>query len=144
MADTFRLEIVTPERLFYDGQVEMVIVRTLSGDEGFMANHAWACKLLNTGELWLKEEGSRDYRVAAISGGFIDVKTETIIFTDSAEWPDEIDVERSKSHKETAEKFLKSHKEKDTEQEEWNHAKISLLKAVNRMLVAEGGVIKRK
>jgi F-type H+-transporting ATPase subunit epsilon len=144
MAESVRLNIVTPERLFYEGEVELVIVRTLTGDEGFMARHAWACKLLDTGELWMKELGSRDYKVAAISGGYVDVKEEITIFTDSAEWPEEIDKERSKAHKETAEQFLETHKEKETEEEEWNRARRSRRKAITRMNVAEGGAIKRK
>ena len=144
MAKSVKLEIVTPERLFYEGDVELVIVRTLTGDEGFMANHMWGCKLLDTGELWLKESGSKDYKVAAISEGFIDVKDIITIFTDAAEWPEEIDKERSMTKKEIAESFLETHKEKETDQEEWKHAKASLMKSITRMHVAEGGYLKRK
>ncbi|MDR2156275.1 MAG: ATP synthase F1 subunit epsilon [Clostridiales Family XIII bacterium] len=137
MADSIRLEIVTPERLFYDNDVELVIVRTLSGDEGFMARHSWACKLLDIGEIWIQEAGSKDFKVGAISGGFIDVKTEITIFTDSAEWPGEIDVERSKSHKETAEAWLRTHK--DADETDILKARISFNKALTRMNVAAGG-----
>ena len=144
MAKSLRLEIVTPERLFYEGEVELVIVRTLTGDEGFMAGHMWGCKLLDTGELWLKEKGSKDYKVAAVSEGFIDVKDMITIFTDAAEWPEEIDMERSMTKKELAETFLKSHKEKDTDREEWKHSRVSLMKSITRMNVAAGGSLKRK
>ena len=88
MAKSFRLEVITPERLFYEGDVEMVIVRTLLGYEGFLANHSWACKLLDTGVLKIKETGAKEFKIAAITGGFIDVKDRIIIFTDAAEWPD--------------------------------------------------------
>ncbi|MBR5088014.1 MAG: hypothetical protein IK093_01160, partial [Ruminiclostridium sp.] len=37
MAKKVNLEIITPSKVFYRGDVELVIVRTLSGDEGFMA-----------------------------------------------------------------------------------------------------------
>jgi len=144
MAKTLRLEIVTPERLFYQGEVELVIVRTLAGDEGFMANHMWACKLLDIGELWIKEAGSKDYRVAAISGGFIDVKDEIIIFTDAAEWPEEVDMELNMSRKDIAEKFFSTHTEKDTDTEEWNRFKVSLTQSITRMNVAQGGRLKRR
>jgi F-type H+-transporting ATPase subunit epsilon len=139
MANSIRLEIVTPERLFYDNDVELVIVRTLTGDEGFMARHSWACKLLDVGEIWIQEAGSKDFKVGAISGGFIDVKTEITIFTDAAEWPSEIDVERSKSHKETAENWLKTHSRADTDEADILKAKLSLNKALVRMNVAAGG-----
>ena len=42
MASSVRLEIITPSKKFYQGDVELVIVRTLEGDEGFMKGHAWA------------------------------------------------------------------------------------------------------
>ncbi|MDR0357596.1 MAG: ATP synthase F1 subunit epsilon [Clostridiales Family XIII bacterium] len=139
MANSIRLEIVTPERLFYDNDVELVIVRTLTGDEGFMANHSWACKLLGIGEIWIQEAGSKDFKIGAVSGGFIDVKTEITIFTDSAEWPNEIDVERSKSHMESARDWLKTHSRADTDEAEILKAKVSLNKALTRMHVAQGG-----
>lgn len=57
MAKSVQLEVITPSKLFYKGEVG-VITRTLQGDEGFMADHAkWACKLLDTGELWFREVG---------------------------------------------------------------------------------------
>ena len=86
MAKSFKLEIVTPERLFYSGEAEVVVVRTLSGEEGFLADHVWACKLLGSGELRFREPGSGEHRLANISGGFIDVHGDVMVFSDSAEW----------------------------------------------------------
>ena len=51
--NSVKLEIITPSKLFYRGEVDLVIVTTLSGDEGFMAGHCWGCKLLDIGELWI-------------------------------------------------------------------------------------------
>ena len=85
MAKTINLEIITPEKLFYKGEAEMVIVSTREGKEGFMANHAWACKLLAPGEVQIKEDGGA-FRVGKLSGGYIDVKEKTVIFADTAEW----------------------------------------------------------
>ena len=86
MAKTFLLEIVTPEKIFYTGEVELVVTRTLVGEEGFLANHVWACKLLDTGELRFREAGSKELRRADISGGLVDVHGDIVVFTDSAEW----------------------------------------------------------
>ena len=96
MASSVRLEIITPSKKFYQGDVELVIVRTLEGDEGFMKGHAWACKLLDIGEMWIQEKGAakNSYKVAAIAGGFIDVKDTIIIYTDAVEWAEDIDMER--------------------------------------------------
>ena len=96
MANSVKLEVITPSKLFYSGEVELVIVTTLTGDEGFMANHSWATKLLDVGELWIQEKGKTydEFKVAAVSGGFIDVKESIVIFTDAAEWSEDIDMER--------------------------------------------------
>ncbi|MDR0853403.1 MAG: ATP synthase F1 subunit epsilon [Clostridiales Family XIII bacterium] len=144
MANTIRLEIVTPEKLFYEGDVEMAIARTVTGDEGFMANHAWACKLLSTGELWIKEAGSKEYRIAAISGGFIDVKDEIMIFADAAEWPEEIDLARTEIAKLKAEEWLEKHDLADSEADEVEEKKAALDRAQNRENVSKGGSVTRK
>ena len=143
MANSVLLEVVTPSKLFYMGEVEMVIVRTLTGDEGFMANHTWACKLLDTGELWIKEKGEKDFKVAAISGGFVDIKDQFIIYTDAAEWPNDIDVSRCKNEKERAEKWLKTHPPEEDNDINVVKAKLAINKAINRMKVADSGLMRK-
>jgi F-type H+-transporting ATPase subunit epsilon len=140
MANKFKLEIVTPERLFYEGEAELVIVRAKDGDEGFMAGHSWACKLLDVGEIWIQEAGQKDFKIAAGAQGFIDVKDEIMIFVDTAEWPADIDASRAQSEKERAEAILGGRKGVHADDdEEYNKARVSLNKAVNRMKVAKGG-----
>jgi F-type H+-transporting ATPase subunit epsilon len=140
MANSFKLQIVTPERLFYEGDAEMVIVRTMSGDEGFMAGHAWACKLLNVGEIWIQEKGQKEFRIAAGAQGFIDVKGEITVFVDAAEWPGDIDLSRAQNEKERAEAILNTRKgPTQDDDEEYKQAKVSLNKALNRLKVAKGG-----
>jgi F-type H+-transporting ATPase subunit epsilon len=138
MKNTFRLEIVTPERLFYSGKVEMVIVRTCSGDEGFMAGHTWACKLLDVGEIWIQEAGEKTFKIAAAAQGYIDVKDDVLIFVDAAEWPSDIDVSRAQGEKARAELWLSRHTARDTEESEILRAKVSLNKSLTRMKVAQG------
>jgi F-type H+-transporting ATPase subunit epsilon len=142
MAKSVRLDIITPERLFYRGDIELVIARTLFGDEGFMANHTWACKLLATGELWIQEAGSKDFKIAAISGGFIDIKDKFTIFTDAAEWPEEIDVERAKNLESKARELLKTSRGADDK--DIVEAKIDIIKAHTRMNVAVGGARRKR
>ena len=143
MPKSVPLDIITPERLFYRGEIELVIARTLSGDEGFMANHAWACKLLSTGELWIQEKGSKDFKIAAISGGFIDIKDKFIIFTDAAEWPEEIDVERAQQAKDRAVEWLRTHRQQ-ADSDEFLKAKTKVKKSQTRMDVAVGGVRRKR
>ena len=86
MAKGFLLDVVTPEERFFSGEVESVVVKTLTGEEGFLANHIWACKILDAGEMRIRDKGSKEVRTAEISGGYIDVHGDIMIFTDSAEW----------------------------------------------------------
>ena len=125
--------------MFYRGFVELVIVTTLEGDEGFMYGHSWACKLLDIGELWIQEEGAEkdDFRIAAISGGFIDVKDSIIIYTDSVEWAEDIDKERSQHEKEAAEAWLAEHKN-DGAPQDIEAARLAITKANVREHVEEG------
>lgn len=146
MSKLVKLEIVTPSKVFYRGKVKMVIVRTLEGDEGFMAGHSWACKLLDIGELWIQEEtdkpGDDGWKVCAVAGGFVDVKDSIIIYTDAAEWSTEIDIERVLKEKQSAEDWLEHDTRHDPNEVE--RARIAIAKSMTRMNVAEGGSRRRK
>ena len=139
--NTVRLEVITPSKLFYRGDVEMVIVTTVDGDEGFMAGHAWACKLLKVSELWIQEKGAAkdEWKVAAIAGGFIDVKESIVIYTDAVEWSEDIDMERVLSAKASAEDWIVQH-EHEASEEELAQARLIVEKSETRAGVAEGGV----
>ena len=139
--NSVRLEVITPSKLFYRGEVELVIVTTLDGDEGFMAGHVWACKLLDVGELWIQEKGAAkdEWRVAAVAGGFIDVKDSIVIYTDAVEWSEDIDMERVLSEKAKVEDWLGKHPDAEEDSEEMQNAKLMLAKAEVRTNVADGG-----
>ncbi|MCR5034893.1 MAG: F0F1 ATP synthase subunit epsilon [Clostridia bacterium] len=139
--NSVRLEVITPSKLFYRGEVELVIVTTLDGDEGFMAGHVWACKLLDVGELWIQEKGAAkdEWRVAAVAGGFIDVKDSIVIYTDAVEWSEDIDMERVLSEKAKVEDWLGKHPDAEEDSEEMQKAKLMLAKAEVRTNVADGG-----
>ena len=145
MANSVKLEIMTPSKMFYRGYVELVIARTLEGDEGFMYGHSWACKLLDIGELWIQEAGAvpDDFRIAAVSGGFIDVKDSIIIYTDAVEWSEDIYMERVLSEKAKAEDWLVQH-EKDADPNDVIRAKIAITKAITRQNVAGGGIRRKR
>ena len=132
MANSVTLEIITPSKLFYRGEVEMLIVKTVLGEEGFLTGHSWACKLLNAGKLSFKEAGAKEFRVAAIAGGFVDIRDNFVVFTDAAEWPDEIDLVRAEEEKRFVEEWLKNPSD---DEQEVDFAKFALLKAVNRIKI---------
>lgn len=138
MANKVHLEVITPSKIFFSGDVEMVVIKTALGEEGFMAHHSHACKLLVPCRLKLKMgPGKDDYKYAAIAGGFIDVKDNIIIFTDAAEWPEDIDVQRAMETKGRMENWLLANPDEDDDN--ILIAETAIAKAIVRMNVKENG-----
>jgi F-type H+-transporting ATPase subunit epsilon len=110
----FKLEIITPDGIFFKGNAENVIVRTTVGDKGVLARHEPYAAALDTGTVRLRFNG--EFYSAAISAGIIKVDGEkTVILAQSCEWAkkpyglkwgEEIDVERAERAKDKAEKRL--------------------------------------
>ena len=89
MANQFALEIVTPENIFYNDQVEMVIMRTTKGDRAILKDHIPFVAGLVEG---VKKDGK--FKEGKISGGFITVtKEKTTILTEAASWDGEVSKE---------------------------------------------------
>lgn len=127
----FMLEIVTPDRKFFEEEVDMVIVRGVEGDLGILKGRSPLVTPLDIGVIKIKKDGNT--RIAAIAGGYVEVgKEKTTIISDAAEWPEEIDVERAKEAKQRAEERLKRRDNIDT-----IRAEIALRKAINRIRVVE-------
>jgi len=100
-----RLRLVTPERKMYDDDVDMVIMRTTEGDAAFMANHIPYTALLGYGMLRILNGGA--YREASLISGFAEVADNVVtVLSDSAEWPEEIDLNRARRAKERAERAI--------------------------------------
>lgn len=144
MAKSVLLEVITPSKLFYKGKVEMVVVRTFTGEEGYMPGHTWACKLLDVGVLKIQEEGATEFKKAAIAGGYVDVRDNIIIYTDAAEWAEDIDFERAANQKNIIEEWLSTHNDRNTDENEIVKAKIALAKQATRMNLAENGARYKK
>ena len=145
MAKSVNLQVITPSKLFYEGDIELVITRTLTGEEGFMAGHSWACKLLDVGELLIQEAGVKEFKTAAVSGGFIDVKKDIVIYTDAAEWAGDIDVERAHAAKERDEEWLAENKDAEgVDAEILERTQVNLSAQKIRLKVADGGSRKKK
>lgn len=84
------LEVITPREMLYSGRVEMVIVPTSEGEEGFMAHHIWCVKLLaEKGKVRIRETGAKDLKIINIKSGYVDIKDRFVVYTDEAEWAEE-------------------------------------------------------
>ena len=108
MAESFQVELVSPERILYSGEAEMVICRTIGGGEvAFLANHAPFLGALDIGAVRIKTVEGRE-EAAAVHGGFVEVRdNRVIILSDVAELASQIDVERARASKERAEEALR-------------------------------------
>jgi len=133
MASTFHLEIVTPDRKFYEDEVDMAIVRTVEGDVGILRDHVPTVAPLSIGVIKIKKDGK--IKKATCSGGFVSIdEDKATIITDAAEWPEEIDVERAEAAMKRAEERLN----KDFKEVDVLRAQIALNKALNRIRVSKG------
>ena len=72
---TFRLQIITPEKIFFEGEVQRVIVRTSEGDAGILAKHEKYVAALPSGPVKITMAAGTE-RIAALSGGAVKVSPE--------------------------------------------------------------------
>ena len=106
MAKTLKLEVVTPEKQVFSDEVQSIIVPAAEGYLGVLPNHAPLISGLKPGIIKYRQEGQT--RLLAISGGFMEVSSNKVtILADTAERPEQVDVERAKAARERAEKRLK-------------------------------------
>ncbi|MDF2987975.1 MAG: synthase, epsilon subunit [Eubacterium sp.] len=95
---TFYLEVITPERNFFSGEAECVIFRSVDGEMGVLAKHAPTVAAVNIGPLKINSSGK--WIEAVVTDGFAKIMPDkVVIMTDSAEYPEEIDVNRAKAAK---------------------------------------------
>ncbi|HEX3394213.1 MAG TPA: ATP synthase F1 subunit epsilon [Acidimicrobiales bacterium] len=99
------VELVSPERILYSGDAEMVTCRTVGGgDIAFLAEHAPFLGALEIGKVKVKTSEGEDVQ-AAVHGGFVHVRdNQVIILSDVAELADDIDADRARKAKEAAER----------------------------------------
>jgi len=104
---TFRLELVTAERMVYSDDVDMVIAWGLEGQLGILPHHAPLMTMLQPGELIIKKENEETYM--ALSGGFLEVRPDkVIILADACERAEEIDMARAKEAKRRAGEIMRA------------------------------------
>lgn len=101
----FRLKIITPDRIFYEGEAGMVEMNTTDGEIGVYSQHVPTTFILVPGVLTIHEDGEET--CAALHGGFAEILHDQVtVLAEAAEWPDEIDVERAERARARAEERL--------------------------------------
>ncbi len=132
MADNniFRLRVITPDRVFYEGEVTMVELNTTEGQIGVLPGHIPLTVIVKPGVLKFYENG--DEKEAALHSGFVEILPDSItILAEIVEWPDEIDEKRAEAALARAEERLKS----KTTDVDMSRAEAALLRAIARIQV---------
>ena len=100
-----RCEIVSQDRLVYEGDADIVMVPGALGEMGILPGHAPLLSSLEMGVIRVKTEDKEE--VFTVTGGFIEVQPDIVtVMADAAENVDDIDVERAEKAKERARKFV--------------------------------------
>ncbi|SMP52397.1 ATP synthase F1 subunit epsilon [Anoxynatronum buryatiense] len=128
MAAKLHLEIVSPDRVFLDEEVDMAVVRTASGDVGLMNEHIPMVAPVAVGRIKIVQEGK--VREAACADGVLKIRGDhALVITEAVEWIEEIDIQRARKARERAEERLKA----KSDQVDIDRAKAALTKALNRI-----------
>ena len=131
MADTFQLEIVTPEKMVVNEQAEEAQIPGKQGFLGILPGHAPLITELAVGEITYRSGGQTHY--LAVAWGFAEVLPDKVtILAETAERPQEIDVKRAQESKQRAEERLKSGKT----EVDYTRAEDALQRAETRLQVA--------
>ncbi len=128
MPAKYMLEVITPERMFFRGEVESVILPTPDGSMSIQKMHEPMVAAINIGTMKLLVDG--EWLECTTSEGFVEVRPdETIIFSQTAEWPNEIDIRRAQEAKERAEERLRQ----SQSHQEYMQNQIALARAMVRL-----------
>ena len=102
----FHLRIISPTRVFYEGDVTMVELTTTEGEIGILKEHIPLTAVLAPGVCYIYESPT-EIKVAALHEGFVEVlQNQVTILAEVVEWPNEIDVERANEARIRAERRL--------------------------------------
>ena len=130
---TFMLRIVTPDKMFFTGEVENLIIMSVDGEIGILPGHISMVVALESSPIRMKYNGA--WKHAALSGGFAQIKGHEVnILADSAEWPEDIEVNRAIEAMKRAEERIQAHKS----DLEYMRSQVALKRSLARLHVAKG------
>ena len=133
MPKLFNLKILTPEREFFNGDVEAVSADAPDGNLMILADHAPIIMPIEIGLIRVKQDGKWDESVN--TEGFLEVHHEgVLILVQTCEHPDEIDAHRAEEAKKRAEEHLRQQQSMS----EYKQSKIALARAMARLQIARG------
>ncbi len=105
MSNKISLKIVSPSKIVLDKEVEMVVMRTVTGDLGVLKGHENLSTILDLGIMKVIDGDKEEY--ISMLGGFAEVTKEGVsILTDCAELAEDIDIARAEESKQRAEQRI--------------------------------------
>ncbi len=111
---SIRCEIVSQDRLVFQGEADMVLIPGELGEMGVLPNHAPLLSTLKFGILKVRYQGKED--VFTVAGGVVEVQPDIVsVLADAAENVLEIDVARAEASRRRAEEYLKAGPPPDTD-----------------------------
>ena len=134
MPKLFNLKILTPEREFFDGEVEAVTLAAPDGLVTILAGHIPFIMPVAVGTIRLMKDGQ--WEESANSEGFMEVNHRGLmIFVQSCERPEEIDTRRAEEARRRAEENLRQKRSMG----EYTQSKLALARAMARLRVTKSG-----
>ena len=127
--NSMKVKIIAPDRLFYEGDAEMVEMTTTEGQIGVYKGHIPLTAVIAPGVVRIYESESV-VKSAALHAGFVEILQDSVtVLAEVVEWPNEIDMNRANEAKIRAERRIA---EKATETN-LARAELALKRAVARI-----------
>ena len=102
---SIRCEIVSQDRMVFQGEADMVLLPGTEGEMGILPNHAPLLTTLKYGIIHVRAHGQDEF--FTVAGGIAEIQPEIVtILADAAENVEEIDVNRAEAARHRAEKLL--------------------------------------
>ena len=136
-AGKLHLRIITPSRVMFEGEVDMVIARAYEGEVAFLYNHIPITLTLDYGLMRIMQ-GDETHR-AAVLGGIVELYDNRItVISERAEWANDIDTARAREEKEQAERQIREL----TDRNEIYQAQLTMRRSAVRLEVSSYAVTK--
>lgn len=128
----FNVEIITPERHFFSGEIDAISVTTLSGRIQILAHHIPYASGIMPAVIKIRQKDTALY--ATIAGGFLEFTNNKVtILADSAEWPEDVDEKRAQEAFDRAKERLAA----KADNLDKKRAQMALMRALARVKVSE-------
>lgn len=129
-----RCEIVSQDRLVFEGDADIVMVPGSLGEMGILPGHAPLLSSLEMGVVRVKNGDEEE--LFTVTGGFIEVQPDIVtILADAAEDVEEIDIDRAEKAMERASRLLEEYSPEDAEN--YIRAQAALRRSNLRLKAAE-------